>query len=89
MSFYENDGRRVRHHLATLDAVEAARLFHLQQEHAARRDRLERVRPILPTRTATAVTLHLDARSFGAQAKSSCKHHSAFQGDGSSWHRKR
>jgi hypothetical protein len=43
MSFYENDGRRVRHHLETLDCLEAARIKANEDEALAREGDLNQV----------------------------------------------
>lgn len=43
MSFYENDGRRVLHHLETLDCIEAARIKAMNDEALAREHDLNQV----------------------------------------------
>jgi hypothetical protein len=40
LSFYENDARRVEHHLETLDAIEAARVQALDEADAEKAQRL-------------------------------------------------
>ena len=55
MSFYENDARRVRHHLQTLDAVEAARVQGLDDADVARAERAWHVRRSLPSACCIAV----------------------------------
>ena len=53
MSFYENDGRRVRHHLEMLEAAEASRLAALDAAAAQHEARIDEVSPVHPVCTDT------------------------------------